>query len=245
MTTGGRWAGLLGGGDRETGDAGVQGWSRGRRVAEHRQGPGRGTPGERAALAARAGRLAGYRAAARSCRYAPPPCAVPNFQVWSVIRGKGKSIPTGGTLVVGREQDCEGGCFDSEIGVGAKAGVGVEAGAGLGQGTATAGAGQAGADLAGWCVMSESSARQAWLDGGPLTSSTIVCRWQQDFAYCRPSGCCYPSSLVQAAGTAAVHHLRQPHSFLDLPHPPCCRCCRPCAGELAAGVWTPGLLRSG
>ncbi|KAK9814590.1 hypothetical protein WJX72_008328 [[Myrmecia] bisecta] len=34
-------------------------------------------------------------------------------KVWSVIRGKGKSIPSGGTLVVGREQDCLGGCFDS------------------------------------------------------------------------------------------------------------------------------------
>jgi hypothetical protein len=36
--------------------------------------------------------------------------------VWSVVRGKGKSIPSGGTLVVGREQDCQGGCFDSAAG---------------------------------------------------------------------------------------------------------------------------------
>ena len=33
--------------------------------------------------------------------------------VWIVNRGKGKRIPSGGTLVVGREQDCKGGCFDS------------------------------------------------------------------------------------------------------------------------------------
>ena len=35
-------------------------------------------------------------------------------EVWKVQRGKGKLIPSGGTLVIGREQDCEGGCFDSE-----------------------------------------------------------------------------------------------------------------------------------
>ncbi|CAG9460100.1 unnamed protein product [Pedinophyceae sp. YPF-701] len=33
--------------------------------------------------------------------------------VWSVLRGKGRTIPSDGTLVVGREQDCRGGCFDS------------------------------------------------------------------------------------------------------------------------------------
>lgn len=38
------------------------------------------------------------------------------MQVWSVTRSKGKTIPSGGTLVVGREQDCEGGCFDSAEG---------------------------------------------------------------------------------------------------------------------------------
>lgn len=37
-------------------------------------------------------------------------------QVWSVVRGRGKRLPQGGTLVVGREQDCEGGCFDSDRG---------------------------------------------------------------------------------------------------------------------------------
>ncbi|KAL4421057.1 hypothetical protein ABPG77_001352 [Micractinium sp. CCAP 211/92] len=37
-------------------------------------------------------------------------------EVWSVVRGQGARITSGGTLVVGREQDCEGGCFDSEIG---------------------------------------------------------------------------------------------------------------------------------
>jgi len=42
--------------------------------------------------------------------------ASPQPQVWSVVRGKGKVIPGGGTLVIGREQDCEGGCFDSERG---------------------------------------------------------------------------------------------------------------------------------
>ena len=30
-------------------------------------------------------------------------------------RGRGKRIPSGGTLVIGREQDCEGGCFDSDM----------------------------------------------------------------------------------------------------------------------------------
>ena len=45
-----------------------------------------------------------------------PPCLAAALQVWSVIRGKGKKVPSGGTLVVGREQDCEGGCFDSETG---------------------------------------------------------------------------------------------------------------------------------
>jgi hypothetical protein len=37
-------------------------------------------------------------------------------EVWSVTRGRGRSIPPEGTLVVGREQDCEGGCFDSAAG---------------------------------------------------------------------------------------------------------------------------------
>ncbi|GBF95915.1 hypothetical protein Rsub_08038, partial [Raphidocelis subcapitata] len=36
--------------------------------------------------------------------------------MWSVTRGKGKTIPSGGTLVIGREQDCQGGCFDSAAG---------------------------------------------------------------------------------------------------------------------------------
>ena len=36
--------------------------------------------------------------------------------VWVVSRGKGKTIPSGGTLVIGREQDCMGGCFDSARG---------------------------------------------------------------------------------------------------------------------------------
>ena len=36
--------------------------------------------------------------------------------MWQVTRGKGKSIPSGGTLVLGREQDCLGGCFDSMAG---------------------------------------------------------------------------------------------------------------------------------
>ncbi len=36
--------------------------------------------------------------------------------VWTVQRGKGKKIPSGGTLVLGREQDVEGGGFDSTRG---------------------------------------------------------------------------------------------------------------------------------
>lgn len=31
-------------------------------------------------------------------------------------RSKGKRIPSGGTLVIGREQDCLGGCFESDAG---------------------------------------------------------------------------------------------------------------------------------
>ena len=38
------------------------------------------------------------------------------MQVWAVTRAKGKKIPSGGTLVLGREQDCLGGCFDSMAG---------------------------------------------------------------------------------------------------------------------------------
>ena len=45
-----------------------------------------------------------------------PPHPTPRNQVWSVTRGRGRTIPSGGTLVVGREQDCEGGCFDSDPG---------------------------------------------------------------------------------------------------------------------------------
>lgn len=37
--------------------------------------------------------------------HVPPACWA---QVWSVVRGRGKRIPSGGTLVLGREQDCEG-----------------------------------------------------------------------------------------------------------------------------------------
>lgn len=36
--------------------------------------------------------------------------------VWEVVRSKGKRIPSGGTLILGREQDCPGGCFDSARG---------------------------------------------------------------------------------------------------------------------------------
>ncbi|KAL6765981.1 concanavalin A-like lectin/glucanase domain-containing protein [Haematococcus lacustris] len=36
--------------------------------------------------------------------------------MWTVTRGRGSRIPSGGTLVVGREQDCVGGCFDSATG---------------------------------------------------------------------------------------------------------------------------------
>lgn len=37
-------------------------------------------------------------------------------EVWRVIRAKGKKIPSGGSLIIGREQDCLGGCFDSASG---------------------------------------------------------------------------------------------------------------------------------
>ncbi len=39
------------------------------------------------------------------------------MQAWSTVRAQGMRIPSGGTLVVGREQDCMGGCFDSAPGV--------------------------------------------------------------------------------------------------------------------------------
>ena len=38
------------------------------------------------------------------------------MQAWSTVRAQGMRIPSGGTLVVGREQDCTGGCFDSAPG---------------------------------------------------------------------------------------------------------------------------------
>ena len=38
------------------------------------------------------------------------------MQAWSTVRAQGMRIPSGGTLVVGREQDCMGGCFDSAQG---------------------------------------------------------------------------------------------------------------------------------
>ncbi|WIA11894.1 hypothetical protein OEZ85_011978 [Tetradesmus obliquus] len=44
-------------------------------------------------------------------------------EVWRVTRGKGKKIPSGGTLVIGREQDCKGGCFDSASGAAGKVSV--------------------------------------------------------------------------------------------------------------------------
>ena len=90
---------------------------------------------EAAAKTAWAGKVDGYllckaqdRAAAHAAKTAKaagkevkpaaalPPCLAAALQVWSVIRGKGKKVPSGGTLVVGREQDCEGGCFDSQTG---------------------------------------------------------------------------------------------------------------------------------
>ncbi|DBA68967.1 TPA: hypothetical protein ACH3X2_013140 [Trebouxia sp. C0005] len=37
-------------------------------------------------------------------------------KAWSTVRAQGMRIPSGGTLVVGREQDCMGGCFDSAQG---------------------------------------------------------------------------------------------------------------------------------
>ena len=50
-------------------------------------------------------------------------------QVWSAVRGRGRKIPSGGTLVVGREQDCEGGCFDSAQGAAGSVDVKQEYGA--------------------------------------------------------------------------------------------------------------------
>lgn len=37
-------------------------------------------------------------------------------KVWTTQRAQGKVVPSGGTLVIGREQDCLGGCFDSDAG---------------------------------------------------------------------------------------------------------------------------------
>ena len=36
--------------------------------------------------------------------------------VWKLVRAQGKLIPSGGSLIIGREQDCVGGCFDSADG---------------------------------------------------------------------------------------------------------------------------------
>ena len=38
------------------------------------------------------------------------------WQAWTTIRATGKLMADGGTLVIGREQDCKGGCFDSDPG---------------------------------------------------------------------------------------------------------------------------------
>lgn len=40
--------------------------------------------------------------------------------MWTVRRAAGQTIPSGGTLVIGREQDCEGGCFESGQGASGK-----------------------------------------------------------------------------------------------------------------------------
>lgn len=37
-------------------------------------------------------------------------------EVWRITRAQGKKIPSGGSLIIGREQDCVGGCFDSASG---------------------------------------------------------------------------------------------------------------------------------
>lgn len=39
---------------------------------------------------------------------------------WEVERARGKNLGSGGTLVIGREQDCQGGCFDSAPGAAGK-----------------------------------------------------------------------------------------------------------------------------
>ena len=58
-------------------------------------------------------------------------------EAWSVVRGKGRRIPSGGTLVLGREQDCQGGCFDSDRGRCGAGHVGMSSGqGGEGQGRA-------------------------------------------------------------------------------------------------------------
>ena len=36
--------------------------------------------------------------------------------MWDTLRAPGKLMTDGGTLVIGREQDCRGGCFDSDPG---------------------------------------------------------------------------------------------------------------------------------
>ncbi len=43
-------------------------------------------------------------------------CHLCACQVWAVERSKGNRMPSGGTLLIGREQDCMGGCFDSASG---------------------------------------------------------------------------------------------------------------------------------
>ncbi len=48
---------------------------------------------------------------------------------WKLYRAQGKLIPSGGSLIIGREQDCPGGCFDSAAGAAGDVSVAQEYGA--------------------------------------------------------------------------------------------------------------------
>ena len=48
---------------------------------------------------------------------------------WKLFRAQGKVIPSGGSLIIGREQDCPGGCFDSAAGAAGDVSVAQEYGA--------------------------------------------------------------------------------------------------------------------
>lgn len=149
------------------------------------------------------------------------PLALPSAQVWSVVRGRGKRLPQGGTLVVGREQDCEGGCFDSDPG-GRCVRCGMSGGGGKGA-----------ACMGGSGGHPVHAGRRPMLDGkpGPRVGAPSA-----------PAASRLPAPRrVASAGSAAAPPLMRPrHAHLVVLYPPACRSCGGHPGGLAAGVRLSG-----